>query len=335
MEFLDNKIVLITGGTGSFGKQFLKRLLLTKVKEIRIFSRDEDKQDIMRSEIFDKRIKYFIGDIRDLQSLIKATIGVNFVFHAAALKQVPSCEFHPHQAIKTNIIGTSNVFSASRTNNIDKTVLLSTDKAVYPVNAMGMTKALAEKLMISESKKEYGSFPLCATRYGNVLGSRGSIIPRFITQIKKGLPLTITHPEMTRFLMTLEDSTDLVLHALKNGSAGDIFVQKAPSCKVIDLGQALCNLLGVTFNYKFIGIRHGEKLSETLISAEEMLNVKEKGNFYIIKPDNRNINYENYFTKGNNKEKKLIPFSSDNIPLLNIKKIETLLLKVSEVKKEL
>ena len=335
MNFLKNKIILITGGTGSFGKQFLKKLLLSKANEIRIFSRDENKQDQMRNEFSDIRIKYFIGDVRDYQSIVKASLNVDFIFHAAALKQVPSCEFHPNQAIQTNITGTINVFNAARLNNVSKTVLLSTDKAVYPVNAMGMSKALAEKIMISETKKEYGSFPFCATRYGNVLGSRGSIIPRFISQIKQNLPITITHPEMTRFLMTLEDSTNLVLHALKNGAPGDIFIQKAPSCKVIDLAKALSNLLEKKFNYNLIGIRHGEKLSETLVSTEEMNNAQEIDNYFIIKPDNRNINYDNYFNIGNEKYKSANSFSSDNTTLLEVHEIETLLLKVDEVKKEL
>ena len=335
MIFLNKKSVLITGGTGSFGKQFLKRLLLTKVSEIRVFSRDENKQDQMRSEIADHRVKYFIGDIRDLQSITKATINVDYIFHAAALKQVPSCEFHPLQAIQTNILGTNNVFSAARLNKVKKTILLSTDKAVYPVNAMGLSKALAEKIMVSESKIEYGSQQLCATRYGNVLGSRGSIIPRFIYQIKNKLPITITHQKMTRFLMTLEDSTDLVLYALEHGSAGQIMVQKAQSCYITDLAAALCELFKVPFKPSFIGVRHGEKLHETLISSEEMSSTEEKGNYFILKPDTRDINYESYFSEGQLDKKINLSYSSENKKLLNIEQIKELLLKVDEVKDSL
>lgn len=332
MTFLENKIILITGGTGSFGKQFLKRLLLTKVSEIRIYSRDENKQDAMRSEILDKRIKYFIGDIRDLGSIVKATINVDFIFHAAALKQVPSCEFHPLQAIQTNILGTNNVFNAARQNKVKKTILLSTDKAVYPVNAMGLSKALAEKLMVSESKVEYCNLPLCATRYGNVLGSRGSIIPKFIKQIKDKLPITITHKNMTRFLMTLEDSTDLVLYALEFGNPGEILVQKAPSCYITDLAKALCELFKVSYEPRFIGVRHGEKLYETLISSEEMSSTLEKGNYFVLKPDTRQINYESYFNEGQLSKNNDRSYSSNNTEILKIEKIKKLLLKVEEVK---
>lgn len=335
MKFLENKTVLITGGTGSFGKQFLKSLLVTKIAEIRVFSRDENKQDEMRSEIIDQRIKYFIGDIRDLQSITKATFNVDFIFHAAALKQVPSCEFHPLQAIQTNIIGTNNVFSAARHNNVKKTILLSTDKAVYPVNAMGLSKALAEKLMVSESKVEYFNLPLCATRYGNVLGSRGSIIPRFIQQIKNKTPITITHKNMTRFLMTLQDSSDLVLHALEHGNPGEILVQKAPSCYVTDLAKALCQLFNAPYEIKFIGVRHGEKLYETLISSEEMSSTTESGEYFTLKPDTRNINYESYLTEGQLSKNNNKSYSSDNTKLLNIEEIKDLLLKVDEVKENL
>ncbi len=335
MLFLNKKIVLITGGTGSFGKQFLKSLLSTKVSEIRVFSRDENKQDEMRSQFPDTRIKYFIGDVRDSQSIVKASMNVDFIFHAAALKQVPSCEFHPLQAIKTNVIGTNNVFNAARLNKVKKTILLSTDKAVYPVNAMGLTKALAEKLMMSESMSEYFDLPLCATRYGNVLGSRGSIVPRFIFQIKNKIPITITHKKMSRFLMTLQDSSELVLHALEYGKSGEILVQKAPSCYITDLANALCQLFQVPFKPHYIGVRHGEKLYETLISSEEMSSAEEKGKYYILKPDTRNINYESYFSKGQLSKNNDKSYSSDNTKLLNVEEIKELLLKVDEVKKSL
>lgn len=332
MNFLKNKTILITGGTGSFGKEFLKKLLNSEISEIRIYSRDETKQDEMRSEILDARVKYFIGDVRDIDSITKAAINVDYIFHAAALKQVPSCEFHPLQAIKTNVNGTTNVFQAARKNQVKKAILLSTDKAVYPVNAMGLTKAMAEKIMISESKIEYGMQPFCATRYGNVLGSRGSIIPRFIHQIKNKLPITITHKKMTRFLMTLQDSTNLVLSALENGKPGDILVQKAPSCYITDLADALCQIFKVPYNPNFIGIRHGEKLYETLISAEEMFSAIDEGDYFIIKPDTRDINYESYFTEGKVEHKLIDSYSSDNVKLLNIEQIKDMLLEVEEVK---
>lgn len=323
-----NKIILITGGTGSFGNIFARKLLETDINEVRVFSRDEAKQEQMRFKYNDKRLKTIIGDIRDNDSLNDATQNVDFVFHAAALKQVPSCEFYPMEAITTNVIGSQNVIQCSINNKVKKLVLLSTDKAVAPINAMGLTKALMEKIMIAKSRLlSYSSTTLCATRYGNVLGSRGSVVPLFISQIKKGSDITITHPEMTRFLMTLERSVDLVIHAFKNGKQGDIFVQKSPASNLNNLAEAISNIFKVKNKIKKIGIRHGEKMFETLLSSEEMSKAIESKDYYRIPMDSRDLNYESYFVEGNINRDKIIEYNSNNTKQLSVKEIERLLSK--------
>ena len=292
---LNGKTVLITGGTGSFGKTMMKYLLNnTGVAKIVIFSRDEEKQDAIRNDFKDERLKFFLGNVRNYDDINKALYGVDYVFSAAALKQVPSCEFFPIEAVKTNVIGTDNVLRACVANGVKKAVVLSTDKAVYPINAMGMSKAMAEKVMIANSRNEQNrpDYPVfCGTRYGNVMASRGSVIPLFIKQIKQGLPLTVTDPNMTRFLMSLEESVYLVLHAFENGNPGDIFVQKAISSTVLNLAKALLKIFGANNPIKIIGIRHGEKNYETLVGREEMMRATDEGDFYKISADMRNINY--------------------------------------------
>lgn len=279
----DDKILMITGGTGSFGNTVLKRFLDTNVKEVRVFSRDEKKQEDMRIALANDKVKFFIGDVRDYDSLANAMVGVDYIFHAAALKQVPSCEFYPMEAVKTNVIGTENVLKAAVAAGVKRVVVLSTDKAVYPINAMGISKAMAEKLMVAKSRLMPKNGPvICATRYGNVMASRGSVIPLFIDQLKGGEPITVTDPNMTRFLMSLEDSVDLVLHAFENAQQGDIFVQKAPASTVADLAQALKELFGRANAVKVIGTRHGEKLYESLISREEMAKAEDMGRYYRI-----------------------------------------------------
>ncbi|HCQ2481290.1 TPA: polysaccharide biosynthesis protein, partial [Escherichia coli] len=278
-----NKVLMITGGTGSFGNTVLKRFLETDIKEIVIFSRDEKKQEDMRIALNNKKLKFVIGDTRCYESINEAMRGVDYVFHAAALKQVPSCEFYPMEALKTNVIGTENVLNAAINNEVKKVVLLSTDKAVYPINAMGISKAMAEKILVAKSRIVGSSGPImCATRYGNVMASRGSVIPLFVEKIKQGKPLTITDPNMTRFLMSLEDSVDLVLHAFAYGQQGDIFVQKAPASTVNELSVALCDIFNSQLNYKIIGTRHGEKLYETLVSREEMAKAQDMGRYFRI-----------------------------------------------------
>ncbi|HDS4994404.1 TPA: polysaccharide biosynthesis protein, partial [Escherichia coli] len=287
-----NKVLMITGGTGSFGNTVLKRFLETDIKEIVIFSRDEKKQEDMRIALNNKKLKFVIGDTRCYESINEAMRGVDYVFHAAALKQVPSCEFYPMEALKTNVIGTENVLNAAINNEVKKVVLLSTDKAVYPINAMGISKAMAEKILVAKSRIVGSSGPImCATRYGNVMASRGSVIPLFVEKIKQGKPLTITDPNMTRFLMSLEDSVDLVLHAFAYGQQGDIFVQKAPASTVNELSVALCDIFNSQLNYKIIGTRHGEKLYETLVSREEMAKAQDMGRYFRIPADNRDLNY--------------------------------------------
>ena len=329
-RIFDNKIVLITGGTGSFGSVVVERLLNENFREIRIFSRDEKKQEELRNKLNNKRLKFIIGDIRDQDSLNNAMEKVNFVFHAAALKQVPSCEFYPLEAVKTNIIGTQNVINSCKINNIEKSVFLSTDKSVYPINAMGMSKALMEKVVISNSINSSPKNVFCVTRYGNVIGSSGSVIPLFISQIKKNIPITITDPEMTRFLMSLEESVDLVLNALSVGKSGEIFVQKSPSSTL----KQLCDALKIIYKRKdhkinYIGTRHGEKKYETLISKEEMLRVRTYRNFYIIRPDIRDLNYSKYFTKGEKKIQKVKEYNSNNTKILNSHEIVKLLKRIN------
>ncbi|HGU1590368.1 TPA: polysaccharide biosynthesis protein, partial [Escherichia coli] len=310
-----------TGGTGSFGNTVLKRFLKTDVKEIIVFSRDEKKQEDMRIALGDSKVKFYIGDTRCYTSIEQAMRGVDYVFHAAALKQVPSCEFYPMEAIKTNILGTENVLNAAIANNVKRVVLLSTDKAVYPINAMGMSKAMAEKVLIAKSRMiDADKGPvLCATRYGNVMASRGSVIPLFIDKIKNNQELTITDPKMTRFLMSLEDSVDLVLHAFENGQQGDIFVQKAPASTIEDLAQAIKGLFNSEASNKIIGTRHGEKLYETLVSREEMVKAQDMGKYYRIPADNRDLNYDKYILDGKVEANNIDDYTSHNTTRLSVK----------------
>lgn len=330
-------IFLVSGGTGSFGKTVTRYLLSKGAQEVRVFSRDETKQDLMRTEFNDGRIKYYIGDVRDFESVDNAMHGVDYVFHAAALKQVPSCEFFPMQAVLTNITGSDNVIRSAIANRVARVVCLSTDKAVYPVNAMGISKAMMEKVAQSHartlSKVEH---PIIAcVRYGNVMYSRGSVIPRFIDQIKEGKLLTITEPGMTRFLMALSESVELVEKAFVNASQGDIFIKKAPACTVGDLAQALQNIFGVTVGTKVIGMRHGEKLYETLASKEELVRADDRGNYYQVKMDDRDLNYEKYFTEGNRDEALMEDYNSHNTQQLKTKEVEEVLLSLKEVRDEL
>jgi UDP-N-acetylglucosamine 4,6-dehydratase len=328
----DNKILMITGGTGSFGNTVLNRFLDTAVKEIRIFSRDEKKQEDMRIALNNDKVKFHIGDVRDYDSLAQAMIGVDFVFHAAALKQVPSCEFYPMEAVRTNVLGTENVLNAAIAAKVSRVVVLSTDKAVYPINAMGISKAMAEKLMVAKSRAiPAGGTVICATRYGNVMASRGSVIPLFIKQLKSGQPLTVTDPNMTRFLMSLEDSVDLVLHAFEHAQQGDMFVQKAPASTVADLAQALRELFKIDSQIKVIGTRHGEKLYESLISREEMAKAEDMGRYYRIPTDNRDLNYNKYFVEGESAISEFDDYTSHNTERLNVEAIKTLLLKLPEI----
>lgn len=331
-----NKILMITGGTGSFGSAVLERLLKEEFKEIRIFSRDELKQEIMRHKFSNKRLKFFIGDVRDYRSLTNATRGVDYIFHAAALKQVPSCEFYPEEAYKTNVIGTQNVMNVSIENNVKKCILLSTDKAVYPVNAMGISKAMAEKLFIAKARFQQKKGTIfCITRYGNVMCSRGSVIPLFVSQIKSDSYITITDPKMTRFLMSLENSVDLVIHAIKNGEQGDIFIKKSPSSTIYDLATSLIELFDSRREIKIIGTRHGEKLFETLVSREEIFKSKETSKYYKISMDNRDLNYSKYFSRGEQDISKLTDYTSENTKLLNVNEIKNTLLSLDYIKKEL
>jgi UDP-N-acetylglucosamine 4,6-dehydratase len=329
----DNKVLMITGGTGSFGNTVLKRFLDTAVKEIRIFSRDEKKQEDMRILLANDKVKFHIGDVRDYDSLAQAMVGVDFIFHAAALKQVPSCEFYPMEAVRTNVLGTENVLNAAIAGKVKRVVVLSTDKAVYPINAMGISKAMAEKLMTAKSRAIPAGGPvICATRYGNVMASRGSVIPLFINQLKSGLPITVTDPNMTRFLMSLEDSVDLVLHAFDHAQQGDLFVQKAPASTVADLAQALRELFKLHNPVKVIGTRHGEKLYESLISREEMSKAQDMGRYYRIPADNRDLNYSKYFVEGEEHISELDDYTSHNTERLDVEAIKTLLLKLPEVR---
>ena len=336
-KLFKDKILLITGGTGSFGETILKRLLQSELKEIRVFSRDEKKQEDLRISLNHPKLRFYIGDVRDKSSLIQPVKGVNYIFHAAALKQVPSCEFYPMEALNTNVIGTENVLNIASRSGVEKVIVLSTDKAVYPINAMGMTKALAEKIMVAKARLQTsGETIFCATRYGNVMASRGSVIPLLVSQIKSGQPLTLTDPHMTRFLMSLEDSVDLVLHAFTNGQQGDIFVQKAPASTVGDLAQALKELFEAhDCKIEIIGTRHGEKLYESLISREEMAMAVDMRNYFRLPADNRDLNYSKYFTLGQEEVSKLEDYTSHNTVRLDIPQLKKLLLKLDFIKGEL
>lgn len=331
-----NKILLITGGTGSFGNAVLKRFLETDIKEIRIFSRDEKKQEDMRIAFNHPKLRFYIGDVRNFDSVYEALKGVHYVFHAAALKQVPSCEFYPMEAVKTNVLGTENVMNAATARNVERVVVLSTDKAVYPINAMGISKAMMEKLMVAKARmQQKGETVFCATRYGNVMASRGSVIPLFVNQLKNGNALTVTDPAMTRFLMSLEDSVDLVLYAFEHGHQGDIFVQKAPASTVAVLAQALKELFSADVPIKVIGTRHGEKLYESLISREEMVKAKDKGRYFRIPADNRDLNYAQYFVEGDVKLSTLDDYTSHNTEQLQVDGVKKLLLKLDFIKGQL
>ena len=331
-----NKVLMITGGTGSFGNTVLKRFLDTDVKEIRIFSRDEKKQEDMRIALANDKVKFYIGDVRDYSSLMQAMTGVDYIFHAAALKQVPSCEFFPMEAVKTNVLGTENLINAAVANKVKRVVVLSTDKAVYPINAMGISKAMAEKLMVAKSRMiaDEGTV-ICATRYGNVMASRGSVIPLFVNQLKNDLPLSVTDPNMTRFLMSLEDSVDLVLHAFEHAKQGDIFVQKAPASTVADLADALKIIFKKNNDVRIIGTRHGEKLYESLISREEMAKSEDMGRYYRIPADNRDLNYEKYSSNGEEEVSSLDDYTSHNTERLSVEEIVSTLMKLEYIVEEL
>jgi len=324
------KVLLITGGTGSFGNAVLKRFIDTDLAEIRIFSRDEKKQDDMRKRYASSKLKFYIGDVRDYQSVLNATRGVDFIFHAAALKQVPSCEFHPMEAVKTNVLGTENVLEAAIQNGVRRVVCLSTDKAVYPINAMGISKAMMEKVMVAKSRNVGESRTvICGTRYGNVMASRGSVIPLFIEQIRAGMPLTITDPTMTRFMMTLADAVDLVLYAFEHGNNGDIFVQKAPAATIETLAVALTQMLGIPDHpINIIGTRHGEKLYEALLSREEMACAEDRGDYYRVPPDLRDLNYAKFVEQGEEKISHSEDYNSHNTERLDVEGMKQLLLKL-------
>lgn len=332
----DNKVLMITGGTGSFGNTVLKRFLNTNVREIRVFSRDEKKQEDMRVSINNDKLKFVIGDVRNVDSISQAMVGVDYVFHAAALKQVPSCEFYPMEAVRTNIQGTENVVNAAIVNKVKRVVLLSTDKAVYPINAMGISKAMAEKVIVARSRTiPEGGPVLSCTRYGNVMASRGSVIPLFIDQMKKREKLTITDPAMTRFLMSLEDSVDLVLHAFDNARQGDLFVQKAPASTVGDLAQALKELFDENSEIQIIGTRHGEKLYESLVSREEMAKAEDMGRYYRIPADNRDLNYKKFFVEGEVEMTGLEDYTSHNTNRLDVEGAKEILLKLDYIQEQL
>ena len=325
-----NKVLMITGGTGSFGNAVLKRFLDSDLKEIRIFSRDEKKQDDMRKRYANPKLKFYIGDVRDFRSVLNATRGVDFIFHAAALKQVPSCEFHPMEAVNTNVLGTENVLEAAIQNGVKRVVCLSTDKAVYPINAMGISKAMMEKVMVAKSRNvDDEKTVICGTRYGNVMASRGSVIPLFIDQMRAGAPLSITDPNMTRFMMTLADAVDLVLYAFQHGNNGDIFVQKAPAATVETLAVALREMLGLPEHpINIIGTRHGEKLFEALLSREEMACAIDMGDYYRVPPDLRDLNYAKFVEEGDKKVSQLEDYNSHNTQRLGVEGMKQLLLKL-------
>jgi UDP-glucose 4-epimerase len=329
MTLFADKTLLITGGTGSFGNVVLNRFLNTSIKEIRIFSRDEKKQEDMRIRLANPKVKFYIGDVRNYNSIDSALKGVDYVFHAAALKQVPSCEFYPMEAVRTNILGAENVLNAAIANHVKRVIVLSTDKAVYPINAMGLSKAMMEKLMVAKSRtSDVTGTIFCGTRYGNVMASRGSVIPLFVQQIKEGKPLTITDPNMTRFLMSLEDSVDLVLYAYEHAVSGDIFVQKAPASTIIDLAVALKKIFNASNEIKLIGTRHGEKLYESLINREEMVKAVDLGGYYRIPTDNRDLNYNQYFTEGDQRIAQAEEYTSHNTERLDADGVVTLLLQL-------
>ena len=329
----NNGILLITGGTGSFGNAVLRRFLDSDIAEIRIFSRDEKKQDDMRRRYSDSRLKFYIGDVRDYSSIMNAITGVDYIFHSAALKQVPSCEFYPIEAVKTNILGTENLLNAAINANVKKVICLSTDKAVYPVNAMGMSKALMEKVFVAKARNGGSKTVICGTRYGNVMASRGSVIPLFVEQIMNGEDLTVTDPNMTRFMMTLDDAVDLVLYAFRHAKSGDIFIQKAPASSVKTLAQALCEIFNKDLNeIKVIGSRHGEKKFESLLSSEEMLNSEDLGDYYKVSPDLRDLNYGKYIDKGELDLNHRSEYNSDNTEQLDIEKLKKKLLNLKIIK---
>jgi UDP-N-acetylglucosamine 4,6-dehydratase len=332
----DDKVLMITGGTGSFGNAVLERFLHTAVREIRVFSRDEKKQEDMRIALNDPKLRFYIGDVRQYDSVYDAMHGVDYVFHAAALKQVPSCEFYPLEAIRTNVLGAENVMNAAIARGVKRMIVLSTDKAVYPINAMGLSKAMMEKLMVAKARlRKDGETILCATRYGNVMASRGSVIPLFISQLKAGRPLTVTDPSMTRFLMSLPDSVDLVLHAYGHGRQGDIFVQKAPASTVEVLARALIRLFGGKGEIRVIGTRHGEKLFESLVSREEMAKAEDDGGYYRIPADNRDLNYAKYFVEGETAVSKLDDYTSHNTRRLDVDEVCELLVRLDYVQEQL
>lgn len=334
MGIFTDKTLMITGGTGSFGNAVLRRFLKTDIKEIRIFSRDEKKQDDMRKQYNNSKIKFYIGDVRDYRSIQDAINGVDYIFSAAALKQVPSCEFFPMEAVKTNVIGTENVLNAAIQAGVEKVICLSTDKAAYPINAMGISKAMMERVFVAKSRTTDHTV-ISGTRYGNVMCSRGSVIPLFIDQIKNGKPITVTDPDMTRFLMSLDEAVDLVMFAFEHAEAGDIMVQKAPACTIGTLAQAVRELFHDTNEIHYIGVRHGEKKSETLLTKEECLHALDLGNFYRVPADNRDLNYENYFEKGKIEKAKIEEFTSDSTQILNVEQVKEKLLQIDYVKKEL
>ncbi len=328
-NMFDGKILMVTGGTGSFGNAVVRRFLDTGIKEIRILSRDEKKQDDMRKLYHNDKLKFYIGDVRDYNSIRGAIKGVDFVFHAAALKQVPSCEFYPMEAVKTNVIGSDNVISACVENHVKKAIFLSTDKAAYPINAMGISKALMEKNVVARSRQMLpGDTVLCLTRYGNVMASRGSVIPLFLEQIKQEKPITITNPEMTRFMMTLEDAVDLVLYAFEHGEQGDLFVQKAPAATIDTLAKAVIELTQSKTGIQYIGTRHGEKLFEVLVTAEEKAKAQDLQGFYRIPSDNRDLNYEKYMEQGNEQLPNFEPYTSHNTKRLDVEGMKKLLLRL-------
>ena len=328
-----NQVLLITGGTGSFGNAVLDRFLHTEIKEIRIFSRDEKKQDDMRKLYANSKLKFYIGDVRDRESIDSAMHGVDYVFHAAALKQVPSCEFFPIEAVKTNVLGTENLLNSAIAHGVKKVICLSTDKAVYPINAMGISKAMMEKTFVAKSRTIEDTV-ICGTRYGNVMASRGSVIPLFVDQIKNNMPLTITDPNMTRYLMSLVDAVDLVLYAFENGRSGDIFVQKAPASTIADLAKALLELYQSSSEIKIIGTRHGEKLYETLLTREEMIHAEDLGEYYRIPADQRDLNYDKYFTDGQAEVDYGMELTSHNTTRLDIEGVKALLLTLPTISKD-
>ncbi len=335
-SIFNGKTLLITGGTGSFGNAVLRRFLDTDIREIRIFSRDEKKQDDMRHQYNNDKIKYYIGNVRDQESVRGAMYGVDYIFHAAALKQVPSCEFFPVEAVKTNVLGTDNVLSAAIQEGVKKVICLSTDKAAYPVNAMGTSKAMMEKVFVAKSRTvDPEKTLICGTRYGNVMCSRGSVIPLFIEQIKEGKPLTVTEPQMTRFIMSLEEAVELVLYAFENAKSGDIMVQKAPACTIEVLAQAVKELFHAENEVKIIGIRHGEKMYETLLTNEECARAVDEGGFYRVPCDSRDLNYDKYFKVGNQERTKLTEFNSNNTRILNVEEVKEKLLELDYIREEI